>query len=213
MNHTVISNAVERLEQNLPLRGNQLKLPGELRQFHKNILWYYLEFNCAPRSGDIECPGDWAVAIRRLAKDKIIVTDDKDNITGAYPFTSEIRDFQVASEYGKVNAMCAFDALAISSMFKLSTRIESHCRLSGDPIVIEQDDSQIRQLEPNAKVLAAINWSAQDASKTCSVSLCTEMVFIIGESEARDWYLEDRENRQLFCLDDAHQLITSIFLP
>ncbi len=213
MDHLKIANAIERLERNLPLRHNQLRLPGVLRRFHQGILRHYLEFGSAPLAGDVDCPGGWAAAVSRLAAEKIIVVDEAGAITSAYPFINEAREFTVVSEHGAVNAMCAFDALAISSMFALPTRIESRCRVSGDRIVIEQDDARLQVLEPAAAVRAAINWDARDGTKSCSASLCTEMIFIAGDASARCWQDEDSVNRELFRLDEAHRFICSVFLP
>ncbi len=213
MNQLKITTAIARLEQNLPLRLNQIQLAEELRQLHKDILRHYLEFGRAPSMEDIDYAGDWLAAVRRLAIEKIIVIDEVGVITGAYPFNDEARGFRVVSDYGETNAMCAFDALAISSMFDLPTRIKSCCRVAGNQIVIEQDDKQLRVTQPNTVVFAAIGWGAQSSSKSCSATLCTEMTFIAGDAAARAWFDANPENRQLFRLDEAHQLITSVFLP
>lgn len=213
MNRLKITIAIERLEQNLPIRLHQLKLPEELRQLHKDILRHYLDFGSAPQLKDINYLGDWLTAIHRLAAEQIIVIDEAGAISAAYPFNNEARGFKVISDHSETNAMCAFDALAISSMFDLPTQIESHCRVSGDRIFITQNDKDLTVNKPNTMVFAAIDWNSQDIGQTCSATLCTEMSFIAGNTNAQIWYDVDSENRELFQLDEAHQLITSIFLP
>ncbi|MDH3762328.1 MAG: alkylmercury lyase family protein [Gammaproteobacteria bacterium] len=208
-----IEQAVERLERNLPLRHNQMKLPQPLRRLHQSILRHYLEHGIAPRASELEYAGDCQSAIAQLGQEEIIVLDSSGAITGAYPFVDEQREFRVISEHGSVNAMCAFDALAISSMFSLPTRVESRCRVSGRGIAIQQDDAEIRVIAPNAEVFAAINWDARDAARSCSASLCTEMMFIAGDDNAADWQGRSRGEHELFTLGEAHQMITAVFMP
>jgi hypothetical protein len=109
--------------------------------------------------------------------------------------------------------MCAFDALAVSSMFSMPTLIESSCRLSGQAIMIEQDRADIRVNAPAEPVFAAIGWNAAAGASSCSATLCTEMIFIAGEERAATWCSEDSDNRELFDLPEAHALITTVFVP
>ncbi|MCP4392190.1 MAG: hypothetical protein GY802_28110 [Gammaproteobacteria bacterium] len=208
-----IDQAVERLERNLPLRRNQQNLPQPLRRLHQSILRYYLEHGKAPMISEIDYAGDCQSAIARLGEDKIIVLDASGAITGAYPFVDEQREFRVVSEHGAANAMCAFDALAIGSMFALPTRIEARCRVSGRDIVIQQNDAELRVIEPEGEVFGAINWDARDSAQSCSASLCTEMMFIAGSDIATGWRNEDPANRELFTLGEAHAFITAVFVP
>lgn len=213
MNHGKIDAAVERLENNLPIRQRQSRMPQPLRQLHQSILRFFLEHGRAPGVGDIESGMDWNEAVELLAQARIIVTDENGGINGAYPFVETSRDFRVLSRYGAANAMCAFDALAISSMFGLPTRIESRCRVSGGNIVIEQDDNALYVLEPEAPVFGAIDWGARDGSKSCSNTLCMEMMFITGRDNAAQWQAASPETRELFELDQAHAFICAVFVP
>jgi hypothetical protein len=213
MDQTKIENAIKRLEQNLPIRHNQARLPAALRQLHQSILRYYLEHGKAPVAGDLSPAQDWDSGVERLAAEHIIVLDDKGEITGAYPFVNEMRNFRVISEYGQLNAMCAFDALAVSSMFGLPTRIESHCHVSNSNIVIEQNDDDITVIEPQEPVFAAINWGAAVGASSCSATLCCEMIFITGEGNAASWLSENPGSRELFELAEAHVFISAVFVP
>ena len=213
MNEVKIESAAERLERNLPIRYNQTRLDEPLRRLHQWILRYYLERGMAPDEGDPRTVDDWRSGIDRLAAEHIIVVDDSGAITGAYPFVDEVRGFRLCTLHGAVNAMCAFDALAVSSMFGIPVRIESRCRLSGIAIVIEQYRAEIRVSKPDAPVFAAIDWNATDGAGSCSTTLCTEMIFIAGEKAAAGWYGMDRENHELFALDEAHALISRVFVP
>ena len=213
MDQRKVSSAVERLESNLPIRRNQLRLPHALRLLHQSILRYYFEHGRAPGAGDLDSEVDWASGVERLAEAHVIVINESGRITGAYPFIDEAREFRVIGDHGPVHAMCAFDALAVSSMFSQPTRIESRCRLTGREIVIEQQAANIRVVEPRDVVFAAIDWNAAAGASCCSATLCTEMIFIAGQDHARQWQQQDPVNRELFGLDEAHEFITTVFIP
>lgn len=213
MDAVKINGAVERLERNLPIRRNQLRLDEPLRRLHRRILRHYLERGSAPVDGEPGENGDWQSGIDRLAAERIIVVDETGSIAGAYPFVDEAREFRVVTRFGAVNAMCAFDALAVSSMFEIPTRIESRCRRSGKAIAIEQDDADIRVGDPDEPVFAAIDWNAAGGAGSCAVNLCTEMMFIAGEASATEWCGEDTDRRELFDLQQAHAIIAQIFVP
>jgi hypothetical protein len=114
MDVTKIEAAVERLERNLPIRRNQTRLDEPLRQLHRRILRHYLERGVARADGDPDGFGDWQGGVDRLAAEQIIVVDETGSIIGAYPFVEEAREFRVVTRFGAVNAMCAFDALAVA---------------------------------------------------------------------------------------------------
>ncbi len=213
MHSPKIKNAIARLEQNLPIRHNQTRLSPALRQLHQAILRYYLEHGKAPGANDLKPVQDWASSIRQLAAEHIIVLSDAGEITGAYPLVNETRNFRVITRHGPVNAMCAFDALAVSSMFSLPTRIESRCQLSNRSIVIEQYDDDISTIEPQEPVFAAINWGAAAGASSCSATLCCEMIFIVGEDKATSWQNEAPDSRELFELNEAHAFISAVFVP
>ena len=208
-----IEHAVGRLERNLPIRNRQTQLPADLRQLHQWILRFYLENGKAPDANDADPAKRWMSDVERLAAENIIVLNNNGDITGAYPFVSEERDFKIISQHGSAYAMCAFDALAISSMFNLPTRIESRCHLSNADIVIEQNDDDIKVIEPPEAVYAAINWAVAVGASSCSATLCCEMNFIVGEDNATSWQKEAPDSRELFDLSEAHAFISAVFVP
>lgn len=211
MDRDKIARSVSRLEQNLPIRRSQTRLPPPLRSAHQRILRFFFERGRAPALAELEAGVRAAVA--RLAAEHIVVVDGGGEITGAYPFVDEDRGFRVVSRFGAANAMCAFDALAVSSMFGEAVVIESRCRVGGRAIVIEQRGADIRLLEPADEVFAAIDWDAAAGAGCCSTSLCREMVFIAGENNARAWQARSAATRELFRLGEAHAFIGSVFVP
>ena len=213
LDQSKIANAVVRLERNLPIRSRQTQLPADLRQLHQWILRFYLENGIAPDANHSHPAKDWASAVERLAAENIIVLNNNGDITGAYPFVSEERDFKIITQHGMAYAMCAFDALAVSSMFNLPTRIESCCHLSKTSISIEQSDDNIKVVEPRASVYAAINWAAAAGASHCSTTLCCEMFFIARKDNAMQWRNEISNSGELFELGDAHAFISAVFVP
>lgn len=208
-----IERAVQRRERNLPLRRNQLRLPQSSRQLHQSILRHYLKNRRAPAADEIEFAGCLKSALQRLAADNIILLDRSGLIAGAYACVDEAREFRVVSAFGGVNAICAFDALAISSRFALPTRIESCCRITACPIVIEQDDDALRLIEPELTVFGAIDWNAGDSGRSCAASLVTEMMFIAGDRSGASWRDEAPATRELISLDEAQTFISAVFMP
>lgn len=211
MDRKKIERAVNRLERNLPIRRRQGRLPPALRRAHQRILRFFFEQGRAPSLAELDAGERGAVG--RLAAQHIVVVDQRGEISGAYPFVDEDRGFRVVSRFGAVNAMCAFDALAVSSMFDQPVRIESRCRVAGRPILIEQHAADIGQLEPADEVFAAIEWDAAAGAASCSTTLCSEMIFIAGDENASAWRARSAATRELFRLDEAHALIAAVFVP
>lgn len=204
-----IEIALTKLRTILPLEVAQLQLSEPLRRAHRSILCYFLESGRAPRAGEAQRDLDWFETLQQLETSGLIVLDS-DSIVAAYPFSAVDRGFHVISTHGQVQAICAFDALAISPMFKLPTRIDASCRISGKAISILQDGDTLKTRQ---MVLGAIDWSAADNSRSCATSLCSEMIFIEGEKQAFDWLAENPEQRMLFSLQEAQRMISDFFMP
>ena len=204
-----IAMALKQLRSILPLAAGQNQLCAARRFTHLNILHFFLKQGRAPTHDDIPSELEWIAALQQLEAAGLIVLDSG-SISIAYPFSAGDRGYHVTSVHGQVEAVCAFDALAISSMFKLPTRIDATCRLSEKAITIQQDG---KKLETDSTVIAAIDWSAADNSQSCSASLCTEMLFIGNQVLADKWQAEHPAQRQLFTLQEAHSFISEFFLP
>ena len=204
-----IAMALKQLRTILPLAAGQNQLCAARRFTHLDILHFFLKQGRAPTHDDIPSELEWIAALQQLEAAGLIVLDSG-SISIAYPFSAGDRGYHVTSVHGQVEAVCAFDALAISSMFRLPTRIDATCRLSEKAITIQQDG---KKLETDSTVIAAIDWSAADNSQSCSASLCTEMLFIGNQVLADKWQAEHPAQRQLFTLQEAHSFISEFFLP
>ena len=204
-----IEQALQRLRALLPLAAGHIQLSAALHLVHLAILRFFLENGSAPIRGDIAGDMEWSETLHELETAGLIVLD-AGCIVAAYPFAAEDRGYHVTSAYGQAEAVCAFDAMAIGSMFSLPTRIDATCRCSGAAITIQQVGDQF---DTERAVIAAIDWSAADGSKSCAASLCTEMRFIGDQSLAVEWQAERRSQRELFTLQQAHSFICALLLP
>jgi hypothetical protein len=204
-----IETSLKQLRDILPIENRQKQLTKALRLTHRLVMHFFFEEGCAPVSGDIPTDLSWQETITQLESAGLIALD-RGNIVTAYPFSSVDRGYQITSRYGQTEAVCAFDALAISSMFKVLIRIDTFCRLSNQDITIHQDHDNI---ESNGTVIAAIDWSAVDSNQSCSASLCSEMLFIGNRELANEWQAIDRSQRDIFSLQEAHAMISAFFLP
>lgn len=97
-------------------------------------------------------------------------------------------------------------------MFNIKTHVNSCCHVSGDEISIDQLDQEVFNKEKNKAVHFGINWNSA-ANNCCATSLCTEMIFLKDEEIANKWFLEDKDNREIFDIDEAIDFATGIFKP
>ena len=133
----VAERVIARLEENLPLRRNQLSLPSTARLFHQQLLRDFLVLdNTTLQTRYRESSRRGEVLL--LAAQRLVVMDDEGELAGAYPFTLEPRINQVETALGNCHAMCAFDALAVSPMMDVSTTVRSACTVTGTELMIRQ---------------------------------------------------------------------------
>jgi len=210
---TKINNAIERLNKILPLRERQKKLTPELANVYQKILNSYVELGRTLNKNEIaEHVENLDEAINVLRNNDMVVFDNNEEPVGAYPFTMEQREHKVNINNHMIHSMCALDALAISPMFNLKTHIDSRCHVSGDNITIDQLDHAVLNKEANKTLHFGINWNSA-ANNCCATSLCTEMIFLKDAAIANNWYTEDKENREIFNIDEAIDFASGFFKP
>ena len=181
---TKVVNAVERLNKILPLAARRQQLDRELADVYQNILHSYVELGRSLNKNEIaEQVQDIDKAIECLRDNDMVVFDDEGEPTGAYPFTMEQREHEVIINGHSLHSMCALDALAISPMFGLETRINSRCHVSSKPVDLRQYRLDIIDADMHDDVFFGINWNSA-ANNCCATSLCTEMIFLKGNSIA-----------------------------
>jgi mercuric reductase len=107
--------------------------------------------------------------------------------------------------------MCALDALAVSPMFERPTIVDSQCRVTGEPIHLEQSGSNFSGGTLDAWF--GINWGAAETGTVCAESLCMEMMFLANEGVARQWLADSADTREVFDLPSAVSFAAGFFVP
>lgn len=209
-----LAAALDKLNSLLPLKTRQSQLEPQLRDLHIAILRHFAAAGrplareqIAQLLGDI----DVDASLARLADDDLVVlTRDRHNIAGAYPFTAEARVHAVLINGHTVHAMCALDALAIAPMFETATRIDSRCHVTGTPVEIHMQGTELLSAKPG-NVRVGIHWQA--TSGCAAQSLCMEMVFLGDAETAGRWQQQDSENTSVYELPDAVRFAAAYFRP
>ena len=206
--------ALDKLNNLLPLKARQSQLEPQLRGLHIAILRQFATAG-RPLSRDevAQQLGDGHVdaALTRLATDDLVVlTPDRSQIVGAYPFTTEARVHKVLVNGQTVHAMCALDALAIAPMFETATRIDSRCHVTDTPVEIHMQGKTLLSAMPG-EVHVGIHWQA--TSGCAAQSLCMEMVFLANAETALRWQQQDSDNISIYELPDAVTFAGAYFRP
>jgi hypothetical protein len=209
-----LAAALEKLNSLLPLKARQSLLQPQYRNLHIAVLRQFATTGqplsrdqVAQQVGD----ADVTAALARLANDDLVVlTPDRRDIVGAYPFTAEERVHTVLVNGHTVHAMCALDALAIAPMFETATRIESRCHVTGTPVEIRMQGEELLSAKPG-DVRVGIHW--QGTSGCAAQSLCLEMVFLGDAETAQQWQQQDSDNTSVYDLPDAVRFAAAYFRP
>lgn len=204
-----VLNALQRLQSILPLEANLNELTSEAVQLYRDILSHFDQYgslhNLSLEQHDQE--------LRQLVKYGFIVMDNTEQISGAYPFTSEQRIHRIEHHDVTVHCMCALDALSVSPMFDHPCEVISACHVTDQSIHIIQDGLNVLNPEENNEVFFGIEWSAACSSTSCADSLCGEMLFLKGNQTTENWQADQPESREVFDLNDAIQFGAAFFRP
>ena len=209
-----IGTALGRLNGLLPLKERQDRLDPALRNLHRAILDGFFRYG-KPLSRDQLAVqlGEGAVdaALQQLAADDLVVlTPDRQQLAGAYPFTAEERVHRVLVNGHTVHAMCALDALSVAPMFNTATRVDSRCHVTGAPIEIHMQGTELLSALP-ADPFIGIHW--QGTSGCAAQSICLEMLFLRDRETAMAWQQEDSANMSIFDLPAAVAFGAAFFTP
>lgn len=209
-----ISQAVDRLNSQLPLAQRQRDLPDELLQVHRAILQGLVGQGRVPTAdalGKLLQSVDLPAALERLGGDNLVVVDPaQGRALGAYPLTEEDTPHRVSVGGHTVHAMCALDAVSVAPMFGVRTMVHSSCHVTGFPIVISQEHDRIIEADP-AGLRIGVRWQQPDA---CAAhSMCMEMVFLKDLPTALQWQGGDTQHISLFDLAEGVEFGARFFRP
>ena len=209
-----ISDSVAKLNSLLPLKERQDRLDPALKDLHRSILRSFVATGKPLSRVQLEKQlGSEKVdsILQQLAGDDLLVLAvDKQEISGAYPFTIEERAHRVNVNGQDMYAMCALDALSIAPMCNVSTRILSRCHITKTSIEVQMNGDKVLNAIP-ADIHVGIRW--QGTSGCAAKNLCMEMVFLKDAATAEAWKREDSEHISIYSLDDAVEFGAAFFTP
>ena len=209
-----VSAGLERLNRLLPLKARQDALNTLERDVHRKVLKSFADTGKPlTRSQIAKQAGEERAneVLEKLAADDLIVlSGDRKEITGAYPFTVEKRVHSVNINGQDAYAMCALDALSVAPMCMASTRILSRCHVTDTPLEIQMNADKILSAMP-ADVHVGIRW--QSTSGCAAKNLCMEMVYLKDASTAQSWQQQDNDNISIYPLAEAAEFGAVFFKP
>jgi len=210
-----VSNAVQRLNDQLPLKLRQAALPPGLANVHRVTLASLAIQGQPPNREELQeliDGGDVDAALARLENDDLVVLNAAgDGIAGAYPMTTEVTPHRLRVNNQPVYAMCALDALSVGPMFNAAVDINSRCHVTGTPITLHMQGSSLKKVSPAQDVHVGVRW--QNPSACAAHSMCLEMVFLKDQPTALEWQAGDTVNTSLFNLENAVAFGAGFFTP
>lgn len=210
-----VTLAVQRLNQQLPLKERQDRLSASLRTLHREVLGSLVKRGRPPTRSEVAAlvgENEVDMAITRLGSDDLVVLSrDRREIVGAYPVTEEQTSHEVHVNGNSIHAMCALDALSVGPMYDVPVEICSRCRVTGESICIKQEGARILEATPpTARV--GVRWQYPSGDHAAH-SMCIDMVFLKDDAAATAWHGGDLQNHSVFSLDEAVQFGARFFKP
>lgn len=138
-------------------------------------------------------------ALNDLAHYDLVVADaDGDKISSAYPFSSTPTAHQVKLEDGgQAYALCAVDALGVSSMLGIPASIKSSCFQCGGDIDISINGGSVLGVAPSD---IAVWLSTTDGCGCTAETMCPLINFFCSAEHLNEWRQANPEE-QGFVLD------------
>ena len=209
---TQMETALQAISKLLPLKKRQQELDPQVLTMHRHILHSFAE-NGRPLTrtemAELLIQDNVTIALAKLYKKDLVVLNKEGEITGAYPFTLNPTPHVLTIGKHKVFAMCAFDAVGVSAMFKVEVVIQSHCGLTKTPLQIRIFNHQVLDTS-HPELRVGIYW--QEPGACAEKTLCTELVFLKDMVAAQQWALQ-KENALLLTLTEAIELSSAFFIP
>jgi len=210
-----IKEAVHRLNTLLPLKARQDKLPVTLKNLHQKVLLTLVEQGRQLTHDEIKTVignDNIIESVQRLGSDDLVVLgNDKQQIVGAYPVTTEVTSHKITVHKHTIYAMCALDAVSVAPVFNADVVINSVCHISQTPIRIKMIGCDVIEAQPSMDVMIGIRW--QNPTSVAAHSLCMEMVFLKDRKTAENWKKSDTNTISIFTLNESVAFGKAYFLP
>lgn len=210
-----ISDAIDRLNRQLPLASRQQALPTELLSLHRTLLQSFIQQGSPLDIQQIRdrFPAVSPVqAIHYLAEQDLVVLDPgQRQVVGCYPVTTEQTPHHIRVGEYSFYAMCALDALSIGPLFHVRVTIDSCCRVTQVPIHLVMQDKELIESKPASGVLVGVRW--QPPCGTAAHSMCREMVFLRDYTVVEQWQQMHDTDCSVFTLSEAVEFGRGFFSP
>lgn len=210
-----ITQAVARLDSQLPLKARQDQLNQEMKLAYQSVLRSLVNYGRPPTQTELaQLLGKDSVdsSIHKLAKDDLVVLDPEGKeVVGAYPVTIEQTPHRITVNGHTIFAMCALDAVSVAPMFNVEVQIESRCHVTQDLISIVMNNNELVKVLPSQEVRVGVRWKMPTGA--AAHSMCLEMPFLLNEQVAMEWQDGDTENISLFTLPEAVEFGKGFFEP
>lgn len=211
----IISQSVQRLNAQLPLKARQDRLSQALKALHREVIKSLVTRGRPPNRAEVAAlvgESEVDAAIARLGTDDLVVlSEDRREIVGAYPVTTEPTPHQLEVNGQTIHAMCALDAVSVAPMYEIPVEIHSRCRVSGEMVHIKQNGTHILEAAP-ASVRVGVRWQMPSGDHAAH-SMCMEMVFLKDDATAAVWRSGDEDYHSVFTLEEAVQFGEGFFKP
>lgn len=205
-----VKKMLEQFSHILPLAERQRSLDSKYIEAHQSILWSFAEKGRPSTNLEVASivgSDEVAVVLKSLQEQDLVMLNGEGEVIGAYPMTTEKTPYAITINGYSIYAVCAFDALAISAMFKKEVVIDSQCFLTEKPLQIRINQEELLHANlPNIHLGVRM----QDPGSCAAQSICREMVFLENAEIAEEWS-QDKENAYTFSLPEAMQLSINYF--
>ena len=209
-----LDKALHHLQRILPLKDRQDTCGKPIKALHQAILRSFIEKGrILTREEMASKVSDLDAAVNVLRENDMVTFSADGTPVGADPFTMETREHVVHVNGHQLHAMCALDALAVSPMFGMDAQVDSRCRVTGDPVCVQQSGTTILNPGEAGDVHVGIIWGAESPDSCVADSLCTEMMFLRDADTARQWLEAEPDNREIFSLQEAIDFGSRFFTP
>jgi hypothetical protein len=184
--------------------------PG--RPVHQAILRAFARTGQAPSRADLDQVADAAgvepaVALAELGRADLIVLDPHGEVLAAYPFSAAPTPHRLTLGSGvSAHAMCAIDALGVSTMLGQPVTVTSAEPGTGRQVTVRLDGDQATWQPPTAVVLAA---ATDDCCAPSAQRTCGYINFFTTDAAALAW-ADDQPELSWAMLDQPQALATAI---
>jgi mercuric reductase len=209
-----VDKALLHLQSILPLKSHQDNCSKESKRLHQAILRSFIEKGRVLNTNEMKpLTSNVVASLISLQEQDLVVLDTNHHIIGAYPLTMEKREHKIQVDKFLLHAMCALDALSVSSLFQVDTVISSVCRVTQSKIHIKQSNGLVQNMKQASDIHVGIAWSAASTDSCCANNLCMEMLFLINTPVAQQWLADDENGREIFALADSVEFGGLFFNP